>query len=156
MIEPLRLSLDLQCPPEHAFRIWTERIDNWWPADHTATGDPESVVVLEPRLGGRIYERAPGGQEHDWGEVTAWDPPAQLGYLWHLRRDRADATDVVIRFLPEGTGTRLEIEHTGWERLGSDGDEWRSRNLGGWTTLLPHFTAATEPSTEPLEGDPHG
>ncbi len=148
MIEPLRLSLDLACPPEHAFWIWTERIDNWWPADHTATGDPEAVVVLEPRVGGRIYERAPSGQEHDWGEITAWDPPARLGYLWHLRRNREDATDVVIRFLPEGTGTRLEIEHTGWERLGDDGHEWRSRNFGGWTSLLPHFTAAAHRPTD--------
>ncbi len=29
----------------------------WWPDDHTVTGDPETVV-LEPYLGGRIYERA--------------------------------------------------------------------------------------------------
>jgi hypothetical protein len=43
--------------------------------------------------------------------------------------------------------TRVEIEHRGWERLGSGGEEWRDRNRGGWATLLPHFvTAATSRS----------
>lgn len=141
-MEPLAFTFVVACSPEHAFRTWTERIDVWWPADHTVSGLDDAVVVLEPRLGGRIYERTPDGGEHDWGEITTWQPPDALGYLWHLRRDRADATDVIIRFLPSGTSTRVEIIHTGWERLGADAADWRSRNLGGWTSLLPHFTAA--------------
>ena len=32
MTEPLRFSLDVECPVEHAFRVWTDRIDLWWPA----------------------------------------------------------------------------------------------------------------------------
>ena len=48
-----------------------------------------------------------------------WQPPARLAYLWYLGRDRADATEVEIRFLAQGTeATRVEIEHRGWERLG--------------------------------------
>ena len=66
-----------------------------------------------------------------------------MGYLWHLRRDRADATDVEIRFLAAAdAATVVEIEHRGWERLGADADVWRDRNRTGWSTLLPHFTAA--------------
>ena len=102
-----------------------------------------SAVVLEGRIGGRIFERTPGGIEHDWGEVTVWEPPTRLGYLWHLRRDRADATDVEIRFLDRGDGsTRVEIVHSGWERLGAEAETWRDRNHGGWATLLPHFIEA--------------
>jgi hypothetical protein len=33
----------------------------------------------------------------------------------------------------------VDIEHTGWERLGSDGATRREGNLGGWQTLLPHY-----------------
>lgn len=139
-IEPLRVSFDVACPRDIAFDTWTRRFGTWWPRSHSVTAEPDLEVILEPRVGGRIYERTAGGVEHDWGEVTIWEPPARFGYLWHLRRDRADATDVEIRFLP-GTGntTRVEIEHSGWERLGAEGQSWRDRNRGGWETLLPHF-----------------
>lgn len=143
MTAPLRMSFDVACSAEHAFTVWTSGIGTWWPTDHTVTGNGDLIVVMEGGVGGRIYERAPDGAEHDWGEVTVWNPPARLGYLWHLRRDRSDATEVEIRFLAKGAGvTRIEIEHRGWERLGSAGDEWRDRNRAGWETLLPHFLAA--------------
>ncbi|HEY7524437.1 MAG TPA: SRPBCC domain-containing protein [Candidatus Limnocylindrales bacterium] len=142
MIEPLRFSFEVACSARHAFETWTTRIGTWWPADHTVTGRDDLVIVLEGRLGGRIFERTPAGEEHDWGEVTIWEPPTRLGYLWHLKRDRSDATDVEIRFIGRGAeATRVEIEHRGWERLG-DGRTWRDRNRGGWDTLLPHFVAA--------------
>jgi uncharacterized protein YndB with AHSA1/START domain len=141
--EPLRWAFDVACPPHHAFRVWTADIAAWWPADHTLTGAADSTVVLEGRVGGRIFERTADGGEHDWGEVTAWEPPTRLAYLWFLRADRADATDVEIRFLAAGAATtRVEIEHTGWERLGERGPAWRERNLGGWSTLLSHYRAA--------------
>jgi uncharacterized protein YndB with AHSA1/START domain len=144
-IEPLRLSFDVACSVEHAFRVWTSGIGAWWPADHTVTGQDGLSVVLEGEKGGRIYERTPDGVEHDWGEVTVWQPPRRLAYLWHLRRDRADATEVDIAFVDAGEQqTRVEIEHRGWERLGADGQKWRDRNQAGWNTLLPHFVAAAQ------------
>lgn len=107
----------------------------------SAEGD--LTVVLEGRRGGRIFERRRSGVEHDWGEVTVWEPPTRLGYTWHLNRDRSDATEVEIRFVAGGEGaTRVEIEHRGWERLGADREQWRDRNHGGWATLLPHYLAA--------------
>ena len=148
-IEPIHLTFVVDCPVEHAFDVWTGRIAQWWPADHTVTAEPGLVVVLEGRRGGRIFERSPSGIEHDWGEVTVWEPPGRLGYTWHLNRDRSDATDVEIKFLPrDDATTTVEIEHHGWERLGSEGIAWRDRNQGGWATLLPHYiAAATVPST---------
>lgn len=143
MIEPIRISFEVDCAAEHAFEVWTSRIDRWWPADHTVSGDHGATVVLERRAGGRIFERTPAGIEHEWGEVTIWEPPTRLGYLWHLRRDRADATEVEIQFIDRGDATtRVEIEHRGWEVLGAEGEGWRGRNRGGWATLLPHFVAA--------------
>jgi Activator of Hsp90 ATPase homolog 1-like protein len=141
--EPLRFTLDVACPAAHAFDVWTSGIGTWWPADHTVTGEPGLDVVLERRVGGRIFERTPDGAEHEWGEVTVWDPPSRLEYLWFLRADRADATDVTICFEAAGDlRTRVEITHSGWERLGTRGGAWRDRNHQGWSTLLPHYLAA--------------
>jgi hypothetical protein len=143
MIEPLRITVEVACEAEHAFATWTARFGTWWPRGHTVSGDPGATVVLEAAVGGRIYERAPDGAEIDWGEITGWDPPRRLAYLWHIRRDRADATDVEISFVPLGEGsTRVEIVHTGWERLGTAGRTWRDANAGGWSGLLPHFVTA--------------
>jgi hypothetical protein len=140
---PLRISFDVACPAEHAFALWTSRIGTWWPLDHTVTGEPGLAVVLEGGVGGRIYERTAAGTEHDWGQVTVWDPASRLAYLWHLGQDRSQATEVDIRFVARGEGdTRVEIEHRGWERLGTTADAWRDRNQIGWQTLLPHFAAA--------------
>lgn len=143
MIDPIRLSFEVDCPPDRAFDVWTARISGWWPADHTVSAESGLAVVIEGRPGGRIFERTAAGVEHDWGEVTVWEPPTRFGYLWHLRRDRADATEVEVRFVARGlASTRVEIVHRGWERLGAAGQEWRDRNLGGWSTLLPHYVAA--------------
>jgi hypothetical protein len=142
--DPLEIELELRCSADHAFATWTERFGLWWPAGHTASGDPEASVHLEPRLGGRIFERAGNGREIDWGEVTVWDPPRRLGYLWHIRRTREAATDVLVHFEDTRDGSRIRIEHTGWERLGDEGPSWRDANRGGWAGLLPHFAATAE------------
>jgi len=143
MSDPLRMSFDVACSADHAFRVWTSDIGTWWPHDHTVTGRDDLTVVLQCRVGGRIYERTPEGAEHDWGEVIAFDPPERLAYLWHIGSDRADATEVDVRFVAHGEGaTRIEIEHRGWERLGARGVAWRERNHAGWESLLPHVKEA--------------
>jgi uncharacterized protein YndB with AHSA1/START domain len=143
MIEPIHVTFDVACPVDHAFDVWTARIAQWWPIDHTVSAESDLTVVLEGRPGGRIFERRANGVEHDWGEVTIWEPPRRLGYTWHINRDRTDATDVEIRFIDRGDGaTTVEIEHRGWERLGTDGEQWRDGNHRGWATLLPHYIAA--------------
>jgi len=64
-IDPLRFSFDIECPPDHAFAVWTTRLSTWWPKGHSTSGDPDTVVTLEPHLGGRIFERTPDGTEID-------------------------------------------------------------------------------------------
>jgi uncharacterized protein YndB with AHSA1/START domain len=140
--EPLRLAFDVACSREHAFLVWTTKLSHWWPSSHTVTGSSTAEIVLEPTVGGRIYERGPDGTEHDWGELTTWDPPARFGYRWHLRQDRADASQVDIAFIDEGDRTRVEIEHSGWDRLGAKGAHLRERNQAGWAGLPPHYVAA--------------
>jgi hypothetical protein len=145
VIEPLRLSYEIRCSPEHAFEVWTTRVSSWWPKGHSASGNPETRVVLEPREGGRIFERTPDGTEIDWGQITLWSPPRRLGYVWHIGRDRSDATDVELTFVDLGDGTtRLDIVHAGWQRLGAEGPVWREANTNGWSALIPSFVAAAE------------
>jgi uncharacterized protein YndB with AHSA1/START domain len=143
MIEPLRVNLLVECPPEHAFRTWTERATAWWPMAHTVSREPGASIVFEPRVGGRIFERTPAGQEIEWGEVTAWEPPYRLAYRWHIATAAEDATDVEIRFRGTSSGaTQVMIEHRGWERLGERGRQRRDVNRGGWNGVLPDYKRA--------------
>jgi uncharacterized protein YndB with AHSA1/START domain len=143
-MQPLELAFSVDCTPEHAFAIWATRTSLWWPHGHSVSAAPGLTVTFEPRPGGRIYERTPEGVEHDWGEVLVWEPPRRLAYLWHLRFDRADATEVEITFAPGtgGHGTAVTIVHRGWERLGAKGPERRERNRRGWDGLVPHYREA--------------
>jgi hypothetical protein len=145
VIEPLTLSFEVKCSARHAFDVWTSRVDAWWPAGHTYSGEPDVSVILERHVGGRIYERTTDGIEHEWGEVTVWDPPVRFGYLWHLRSKREVATDVEISFVEvDEAETRVDIVHSGWERLGEGGQDWQTVNLGGWSGVLPHYISAAE------------
>jgi uncharacterized protein YndB with AHSA1/START domain len=142
VIEPLRFSLTVECTPDHAFRMWTARASAWWPPEHTASGERGLTIVFEPRPGGRIFERTRDGREFEWGDVVTWEPPHRLAYRWHIATDRASATEVDIRFLDAGGQTRIEIEHSGWDRLQERGRQWRDVNRGGWDGVLPAYIAA--------------
>src|SRR5688500_16602011 len=114
----------------------------WWPSGHSVSADPDLTVTFESHAGGRIIERTPAGDEHDWGEVLVWEPPRRLVYLWHLRFDRSDATEVEVSFEPAAEGTAVTIVHRGWERLGAAADERRERNKRGWAGVLEHYRSA--------------
>ena len=142
MIEPLRFAFDVACPVEHAFDVWTARTSSWWPRSHTVSQEKGLEVVFEARSGGRIFERTRSGREFEWGEITAWEPPRRLRYIWWIATDLASATEVEITFSPRGDRTRIAIEHRGWEKLGDGGPGWRDTNRGGWDGTLPHYMAA--------------
>jgi uncharacterized protein YndB with AHSA1/START domain len=141
-MEPLEIGFTVACPPGHAFEMWAERTSLWWPHGHSVSAAPGLTVTFEPRQGGRIFERTPGGDEHDWGEVLVWEPPRRLVYLWHLRFDRSDATEVEVTFAEVPEGTAVSIVHRGWERLGEKGPERRARNEKGWAGVIEHYRSA--------------
>ena len=152
MIEPISLSFEVPCSADRAFAVWTGQISDWWPADHTVSGEADLTVILEGHPGGRIFERRASGVEHDWGAVTIWEPPHRLAYRWHLKVDPAEATEVEITFSALGNAvTRVDIEHRGWERVTVGGKERRDANRGGWRSLLPHYAEAVGHETLTVE-----
>jgi uncharacterized protein YndB with AHSA1/START domain len=143
----LRKTISVARPPEVAFRVYTEGVASWWPArTHSIGHERVETVVLEGRVGGRFYERLDDGTEHDWGEITTWDPPERLGMTWHPGRGRETAQQIEIRFIAEGQGTRVEVEHTGWETLGDQAEATLANydSESGWTGVLGQYAEAVE------------
>jgi uncharacterized protein YndB with AHSA1/START domain len=130
-------SVHVSAPPEHAFRVFTEGIHTWWPL-RTHAVDPESAdtVVLEGREGGRLFERTAKGEEHVWGTVVSWEPPRRLGYSWHPGRDAETAQEVELTFTPDGEGTRVDLRHWGWEKLGDRMEETVANYNEGWDAVI--------------------
>src|SRR3981081_3669320 len=115
----VRKSTTVRCSVDAAFRTWVELINAWWPKGHSRSGNPDTTIFVESRVGGRICERTPEGVEHDWGEVTTWDPPRHFAYQWYLGSSPEQPTVVDVRFsaLDEG-GTQVEVSHRGPELIG--------------------------------------
>jgi Activator of Hsp90 ATPase homolog 1-like protein len=138
-IPPLVVEFSVAAGPEQAFRTWVERAHLWWPRGHTRSGAAERIV-FEPHVGGRVYEVDGAGDEHDWGRVAAWDPPASLRLSWHHVFPAEEATDLHVSFRAEGGGTTVRIVQTGWEVLGAvEGAARRDRTVTGWTTVTSTY-----------------
>ena len=114
-------TITVAAPQQRAFDVFTIGMSDWWIRDshHIGASVPEAVVI-EPRAGGRWFERAPDGTECDWGRVLEWEPPARVLLAWHLDADwnydpdPARATQIEVQFLAEGTDApRVELVHRG-------------------------------------------
>jgi uncharacterized protein YndB with AHSA1/START domain len=131
-IDAIRKTVLVDFAPAEAFELFTHRIASWWPVGtHSYGGDEVTDVVLEPRVGGRLYEVTATG-EQDWGSVLAWEPPDRVVLDWQIGEARG--SEVEVRFSPEGPGTRVELEHRGFGAT-----DPRDRYASGWDVVLAPF-----------------
>ncbi|HEV3471714.1 MAG TPA: SRPBCC family protein [Actinomycetota bacterium] len=141
-VAPVIRSVTVAVAPEEAFAAFTERMGEWWPLEiHGIFGGDAVDVVLEPRVGGRVYEVSTGGEEALWAEILEYDPPRRFALAWRPNPDRPAPTHVEVSFSADGTGTRVELVHTGWERLGdlAIAQEVRDSYDSGWPVTLRRF-----------------
>ena len=142
-IAPVRRTVTVAASPARAFHAFTANIGLWWPKSHHVSAVEPETIVIEPRPGGRWFERAPDGVECDVGKVLTWEPPARLVLAWQLdasfRYQQDLVTEVEVRFIPDGAAaTRVEFEHRNLERFGEHAETIRGK-IGapqGWTAIL--------------------
>jgi uncharacterized protein YndB with AHSA1/START domain len=142
----VKKSISVAAAPERAFKVFTEQMGSWWPlvSHHIGKADAKDAIV-EPRVGGRWYEKGVDGSECEWGKVAAWEPPSRLVLVWQIDADwKHDAklmTEVEVRFTKEGSGTRVDLEHRMLENFGARAPEMKGifDSEGGWNGLLAAF-----------------
>jgi uncharacterized protein YndB with AHSA1/START domain len=139
---PVRKSIFVKAPQDHAFEVFTSGMGSWWPKSHKLGEAELDRQIIEPAEGGRWYQLDVDGSECEVGKVLAWDPPARLVLIWQLNAEwtfNPDlATEVEVQFIPEGSGTRVNLEHRDLERLGESAEGFREAidAPGGWSDLL--------------------
>jgi uncharacterized protein YndB with AHSA1/START domain len=138
-------TLTVEAPIERAFAVFTEGFASWWPRTHHI-GETDLVdAIIEPRPGGRWYERSADGSECDWGHVIAWEPPRRVLLAWQLDADwRYDPdliTEVDVRFEADGDRTVVRFEHRHLERMGKRAEEVRRSvdSPEGWRGILAAY-----------------
>jgi uncharacterized protein YndB with AHSA1/START domain len=140
----IKKSVVVNRPVEEAFRVYTEQIGSWWPfaKRHSVSEGDVETVILEGREGGRFYERTKSGDEHVWGTLLLWSPPNRILHSWHPGRGEETAQEVEVTFTQVADGTRVDLVHTGWERLGDRMPEAVASYETGWDKVLGRYVEA--------------
>lgn len=135
-LAPVVKTLSVKASPERAFDVFANRMDQWWPLHRMAVSPsakaaPAVSVTVEPRIGGRIYETAPDGEQFEWGIVSVWEPGKRLEFSWRPGLPREKETRVDVRFEAEGEGCRVTLVHDGWDKR-PGGAQARPEYDPGW------------------------
>ena len=149
----VRKVVTVRAPVEVAWRVFTEQMGAWWPLATYKIGSAKAVnAIIEPRVGGRWYERGEDGSTCDWGSVLVWQPCSRLVLSYDITADwQYDPnlkTELEIRFLPEGPDvTRVELEHRRLDRYGDRREQMRRifDTEGDWGKLLDLFARVAAP-----------
>jgi uncharacterized protein YndB with AHSA1/START domain len=136
----VREAVRIPLPPSDAFTLFTDGIGGWWPLDegYSYGGDRAREIHLDPRVGGRFFERFVDGDELEVGRVTLCDPPHRIVFTWR-DPDWAGETEVDVTFAAEFDGTSVSLTHRGFDRLGPDGKTIATRWAGGWPRVMEAF-----------------
>jgi uncharacterized protein YndB with AHSA1/START domain len=139
VIEVVRKVVTVDCAVEEAFRVFTADALSWWPVETHSIHETVREIVFEPVVGGEVYEVSTGGEKGHWATVTAWEPPGRLVLAWNILQAEHAPTEVEIRFVAQGAGTRVELEHRGWEGLVEGSAEKRANYDTGWGFVLGKY-----------------
>jgi deoxynogalonate / 12-deoxyaklanonic acid monooxygenase len=130
-IADVRKSITVPAPADEAFRVYTECAAQWLPAGHTFLRDPR-LIAMEPREGGRFYERGADGTEITRGTILAWEPPRRVALTWRIGPnwqpvfDDEQASRIAVEFVPAGPSTEVVLTYTELDRLGEFGEQVRA------------------------------
>ncbi len=117
MSSKILVALRIAAPPEAVFDAFVDDIALWWRPNPLFSFTPRSpgVMAFED---GRLVERLASGKVFEVGQVRVWERGARLVFGWRQASFAADQdTEVEVRFEPVEEGTRVTVEHRGWDSV---------------------------------------
>jgi DNA-binding transcriptional ArsR family regulator/uncharacterized protein YndB with AHSA1/START domain len=144
----VRASIVVEAPIDRAFQVFTSDFGSFKPPEHNMLQVQIAETVVEPRVGGYLYDRGIDGSECRWARVLAYEPPHRLLFswdispYWQIEADLAKTSEWEVRFIAETPErTRVEIEHRNLDR---HGEGWEGVSEGvagneGWPLYLQRY-----------------
>lgn len=120
MTSRVLVALRIAAPPSRVFTAFTAEIGQWWRPHglFELNGRGDGRLAIEAGPGGRIIESYPDGVQFEVGHVRVWDPPDRLVFSWRAASFPPDReTEVHVRFEHVDGGTRVVVEHLGWDGI---------------------------------------
>ncbi|RKH06981.1 activator of HSP90 ATPase [Corallococcus sp. CA053C] len=145
-----RVTTFVAVSPLDAFEVFTQETDVWWARGPRYRGlaAPQGVLRFDPPgPGGRLLETS-DTEVFEIGRVLVWEPGARLVFQWRASNFApGELTEVEVRFEPGFGGTRVVLEHRGWDtiradhpvRHGEDGPTTIGRMGRWWGDLVTRF-----------------
>ena len=154
MNDRLELSITryIHAPPETVYRIWAERMAEWWAPRPWKT----RIVALELRPGGRfVFEmEGPEGERHPGEGVVLEAVPGErvvttnaFAAGWQPRTQMDSDCDfpsvAIVTFEPEGSGTRYTARVRHWSEAAVAAHEAMGFEAG-WNAVAAQLAELAE------------
>jgi hypothetical protein len=106
--------------PTTAFDVFTNEIGAWWKPQVRGLFQMGQNGTLKFD-NGRLIEIYSDAAPFEIGRVLAWEPAKRLVIEWRQEGFApGELTEVEVRFEAEPHGTRVTVEHRGWDRLAAE------------------------------------
>lgn len=139
-IPPVIKTITVPWTQAEAFKRFTEGMTHWWPTQsHSVAESGDLDVIFEPHIGGLVYEQK-GDHKATWAEILIWEPVARFVLNWHPGRTAESGGALEVRFVADGDSCRIELTHSGWEKLGEQAQKTRAGYEVGWDHVLALYS----------------
>ena len=144
-IDPIRCDIRVHGAPAQVFARFVE-LSRWWPMAYSRSGAKFAGAFVEPKVGGRWYEKDQDGQESSWGDVRAYDPGHRLVTGFNIRPDQGveppeRQSEVEMTFTADGDDTLVALEHRDLDKHaeGAANVAAGMASVHGWPLILASF-----------------
>jgi len=148
----VKAAVTVEAPIARAFDVFTREMTLWWPPEHHILASELVDIVVEPHVGGAVYDLGADGSTCRWGTVLAFEPPKRFAFSWNIdlqwqiEFDPAKTSEVEVRFVAEGPArTRVELVHRHLDRHGEGWESMRDAvgSDDGWPVGLRRYARYT-------------
>ncbi len=136
------VALRVAAPVARTFSAFIDEIGEWWCPNglFSFTNRADGRLAFEPDPPQRLVEIGADGERFEVGLVTVWDPPHRVVFGWRQAGFPADcSTEVSVRFDAVDAGTRVTVEHLGWDAIPQDHAARHGFPLGAFQQRLAEW-----------------